>query len=491
MPAEAPVIPLLRGNPRALKEASRGELLSYHEHYGSMKNEWLKRQIVENNRIDILATVVLGYDIQPFHLAMLRWQFVHPESLQLVFRGAGKSTVCTITKCIHYLCKDRNLRILIASKSTGNSQGFLKEIKGHLEENQKLIDIFGPFYDPREVPKWDDREIEVLGRTKRTKESTITCVGVDGTIVSKHYDIIMSDDLVDEDNSRTEHVRGRTRTWYYQTLLPTLEPPDPRVQHRGDHHHLGTRYHYDDLWGHLQDNELKDHTQIIRALDDEDRSPWPEKYPPKWFKKKKKAAGTIIFNAQYQNDTEAMKGEIFQYDDCQQINDDEIPTGLRKFMGVDLAISEKEKADKFAMAVIGVDKADNIYVLDYYEDHLRFADQTKAILRFYRQHDPIRCAIETNQYQEAQYQTLKDEDKRLRLKSVKTIKDKVTRAWKLSAHFEDKRMFFRKNMGPLIDALVLFPSFRYKDGFDALDLAVGASKKKRKRRRRSSEPGVL
>jgi phage terminase large subunit-like protein len=86
---------------------------------------------------------------------------------------------------------------------------------------------------------------------------------------------------------------------------------------------------------------------------------------------------------------------------------------------------------------------------------------------------------------------LKDGDKNLRLKAIHTDKDKITRAWKLSPLFEDKRVFFRKNLTDLIDLLVLFPNFRYKDGFDALDLAVTASKLKRRKKRRSEEPGVL
>ena len=104
--------------------------------------------------------------------------------------------------------------------------------------------------------------------------------------------------------------------------------------------------------------------------------------------------------------------------------------------------------------------------------------------------DPIRIALETQQYQEAQYQTLQDDHPGIRVRSVKQTKDKITRAWKLSAKFEEKRVFFRKSQALLIEHLVLFPGHRYKDLFDAFDLAVGASKL-RKRRKRAKEPGVI
>lgn len=475
-----------------LEKAERSELTATLDHCNKIRNEWIKRQVLENNRIDILATEVLGYQVEPFHLSMMKYQFEHPDSLQLAFRGAGKSTVCTITKTIHYLLKNPNLRILIVSKTSSAAEAFLKEIKAQFEDNDLLTEIFGPYYDPRLVKKWDNSEIEVLPRTLKAKEASVTTTGVLSQVVGKHYDIIISDDLVDEDNSRTQHQRDKIRTWYYQTLDPTLEPPD-EIEHRGEHHRLGTRYHYDDLYGHLIANELEDDHHIIPALDEKGRSPWPEKYPPEWFLKKKKKSGIIIFNAQYQCDTKAMEGEIFQYDYCQVIDPDNMPSGLQIYMGVDLAITEKETGDKFAICVIGMDSSKNRYVLDFLEKQARFGEQTRAIVEFYERWKPIRCCIETNAYQKAQYHHLKDDyDSDIRLKPVNQDKDKITRAWKLEPLFEDKKMFFKKggNMHLLIEQLVLFPNYRYKDLFDALDLAVRASKIK-KRRGRRKEPGLL
>jgi phage terminase large subunit-like protein len=487
----------MMGLAKAIETAERSELIELYDHYRSMGREWIRRQILERNRIDILATYILGLDLQPFHMRMLQWQIKHPDNLQLVFRGAGKSTTCTVTKAIHILLKDPNYRILLASKTLTAAQVFLKEIKGHFESNDRLAEYFGEYYDPRRVTKWEASEIEVLPRTKIAKEASITCVGVEGMVVGRHYDVIISDDLVDEENSRTQHQRDKVKSWYYQSLDPTLEPPDPSMPHRGEHHRLGTRYHYADLYGHLSANELKDHTQVIPALDPDGRSPWPEKYPPEWFAEKRKKSGIIIFNAQYQCDTEAMKGEIFQYDDCVQIPDREYPNpgDLRIFMGVDLAISEKESADKFAIAVVGCTaeaKGRQYFVLDYYEGQLRFAAQTSKILEFYRRWRPIRCCIETNAYQLAQYQTLKDAHPDIRLRPVIQDKDKITRAWKLSPLFEDQRMHFKRDVHqPLIEHLVLFPNHRYKDLFDALDLAVRASKLKSRKDRKRREPGLI
>ncbi len=492
---------ILRNAARKVRNAERSELVQIYQHYRQLSNEVLRREIIENDRTDILATEVLGYQLMPMHRAMQRWQLLHPDSLQLVFRGAGKTTICTVTKTIHYLIKDRNLRILIASKTKGNAEGFLKEIKAHLEGNQRLIEVFGEFYDAHKVTKWDNTEIEVLGRTKITKEASITCVGVESAVVSRHYDIIISDDLVDEDNSRTKHMRDKVKQWYYQTLDPTLMPPEPGRRHVGEHHRQGTRYHFDDLYGHLIANELKNHTQIVPALDEEGRSPWPERYPPQWLQEKKVKSGAIIFNAQYQCDTEAMKGEVFQYDQCQQLNEDEWPSEdeLKIFGGIDLAITEDQKNDQFAQVIIGCRgkvmagrRSDfEVFVLAFMAAHLRFPQQTPKIIEWYDKWDPIQVGIESNAYQAAQYQTLKHKRPSSRFMPIHTSKDKPSRAWKLAALFDEGRVFFKKGVhGPMIDQLVQYPNHQFKDLFDALDLAVQSARRPQRKRARR-EPGVL
>ena len=491
----SPAEPTPEGGSFDLANAGREELLDTYKRYRSIYNELLRRAIIEHDRIDLLATEILGYELQPFHLAMLLFQFQHSQSLQLSYRGCGKTKMCTITKAIHYLLKNPNLRILIVSKTAGNAKKFLAEIKMHFESNERLIEVFGPYYDPTKVTKWDETEIRVLPRTSSEAQPSIIVSGaVDTAVASQHVDVILSDDLVEEDGARTKHMRDKLRTWFYQTLDPCLEAPDPKVPHRGEHHVIGTRYHFDDLYGHLIENELAEHHQIIPAEDENGNSPWPERHPPEWFEAKKKRYGVIIYRAQYLCDTEAMKGEVFSYDDCQLIEDSQIPDDLKIFQGNDLAVSEKAKRDnaQYANVTIGEDKAGNIYVLDYHLAHLSFPKQIKIGLEMYDQHDPIRAGVESNAYQKAFYQQVKHLDKDRRFIPIHTDKDKMTRALKLTPLFEGKRVFFRKNMETLIDQFVLFPGYRYRDGLDAFDLANRARKMRRKKRKvRETEPGLI
>jgi len=485
---------------QSLALAERSELIDCYAQSVNMSDGWIRKMVLEKDRIDILAKVVLKYVLKPLHLSMLKFQFQHPENLQLAYRGCGKSTMCTVVKCIHLLLKDHNLRILIASKTIQNAETYLREIKAHFESNEDLRRIFGPMFDCESRSQtWGAREIYVLPRVSDTsmrglaKEASITCIGVQGMVVGKHYDVVISDDLCDEDNSATELMREKLKTWFYKVLDPTLEPPDEAVPHRGEHHKQGTRYHYDDLYGHLIANELKHHFQNIPALNDNGHSPWPEKHSPAYFIEKRNRSGILIFNAQFLNDTEAMKGSIFKYDDCIQIPEEDYPdiAKMRVYMGVDLAIGEKEQNDKFAMVVIGCIgslRDPTIYVIDYYAGQLQFGVQTKKIVEWAKIYEPLRCGMEVNAYQKSQYQAVRRKHSAMPIKKIFTDTDKVIRASNLSPKFENRRMHFKKNIHHgIIDELVLFPGDKRKDLFDALFFAVDASSRKRKSGRKERE----
>lgn len=474
--------------------------------------EWLKDQIINHSRIDLLMKEVLGYDkLQDFHMLMwlhrrsssvdLEGQFWH---LALAPRGGGKSTILTISEIILDILQNPNIRILIASKTDTNSIGFLREIKQKLE-SPPFTELFGP-----QVGKvWNDGEIMVASRTSTAKEPTVATVGYTGALASKHFDKIYADDLVDEENSKTEAQREKLRTWLYKILHPTLEPD-------GTMNVIGTRYHPDDIYGTLIDTVFTEVDKKGKVLKKnyirvpslikikkckkswpEHRrfvSFWPEKFSVKFLLKLKRQQGTIIFNSQMQNDVEAMKGKIFKVDWFQWYKPDEVNyKELRIFQGVDLAIKQADNADKFAHCTIGVcPKTFNIYVLDYYNRVTHYTQQKKVIGDAFKKYDPVRVAVEANGYQRALLQDMKSDKKLHNVRAIPifTDTDKTMRAWKLSAYFERGQVFLKEGMHSLQDHLLKMPDGRYKDLFDSLDIAITTAFNGKDRKRRS-EPGVL
>lgn len=115
----------------------------------------------------------------------------------------------------------------------------------------------------------------------------------------------------------------------------------------------------------------------------------------------------------------------------------------------------------------------NVYVLDYVKERLTFNAQLTTTISYGRDKFPMveRVGIETNQYQKALAQELR----RLSLLpviNINTTKDKVTRAMRRSANFENHKVFFREGMDDLEECLLLFPEVDHDDLFDALDHAM-------------------
>jgi predicted phage terminase large subunit-like protein len=406
---------------------------------------------------------ILGYDCRPHHEQILSNITNNRITLDLAPRGFGKSTIGDVGYCIWRISQDRNIRILIVSNTQTQAQAFIREIKNHLEGNEKLIEMFGSF--TQDSQKWTESELTVTGRTSPKKESTLTALGASGALISKHFDIIIGDDLVDFENGRTELQRKKLSEWYRTALLPTLEP---RV---GEMHILGTRYHPSDLYQDMIDSGFY-RVQVQRAIIN-GISLWPDKFTLEDLLQKKSELGSIIFDLQYQNDIAlAKQGRIFRYEWMQFY--ETAPAGLKIYQGCDLAISEKETADYFVLMTIGIDPNGNIYILDIYRDRLSFKSQQEIIKIKNSQWHPLLIGIEANQYQRALSQEL-IRTTNLPIKEFQTIRDKVARAQKRSVLFENRKVFLRKEMTDLIDELCLFPDAAHDDIFDSFDFALTAS----------------
>lgn len=438
--------------------------------------EVIRASVLKYGRLDYLMEHVLGYTVTPCHLSMLIHQSSNNKTLTLAPRGIGKSVCLTIIRAIYEILINPNIRILIVSNTQLQAEIFLREIKDHLKSNEKLTSIFGE----QAGEKWDSREINVKNRTTFAKESTISCCGVGGAIIGRHYDLIIGDDLVDEENSRTEIQREKFKIWYYKVLDPTLEPDGRFFIH-------GTRYNPSDHYAHLMNIDDDYKPRIYPAISKDGISIWPNKMPMEWLEKKRKAMGTAIFNTQYQNDTTMMVGKIFKHEWFKYY--DSLPEKLFIVQGIDLAIAQKNTSDYFCIATVGKDEFGRVYLIDLYKERLTFLQQAMKIIEKNNQFRPRRVFIEANAYQSAQSQLLQVISN-VPVKPVITLRDKVTRAWTLSSKFENGNVFFPKwGVQELTDNLILFPDCEHDDDFDALEIAVSNLFRKIKKDRR--EFGVI
>ena len=433
------------------------------------KKELIYHLVMVEKRIDILIKYCFpapDNNPQPHHYEMMNWQDNHDRGLVLGFRGAAKTTTCTQARCIFELLHNPDQRILIACASTDQGKLMLRKIKS-IYESKKFQDIFGDWVTNAKV--WTETELTVNRRTASHGEPSILVAGVGIALPSRHFEVIICDDLVTIDNSNTPGQRDKIMNHYYSTLFPTLEQPFGKMWV------IGTIWHAQDLHTHLIKNEFKDKHLVVSALNEDGESVWPEKMPTEMLLNMKESVPKAFWE-QYMCRPRENDGDIFN------------PTHFRGYQGeipdcwvwqgVDLAIGQKEHNDFFAHATIGICKqTGRLYLIDLRKEKLSFPQQVDFINTMYVDYpSTIRVIIEANAYQQAIHQQLKHQYHYIPVYKQFTQKDKITRAQQLAFTLMNNPLYYNvdsKEDKEVVDLLCSFPNvLGSKDIFDALDMAI-------------------
>lgn len=165
------------------------------------------------------------------------------RKLICVPRGTFKSSICSVAYPIWLLMNNPNLRIFIDSELYANAVAFLREIKLHMQ-SEGFVKIFGDW----KTDTWNESEIIIKPRNRIVKEPSIMVGGIGTTKVGMHYDVIIGDDYCSPANMATLEQRQKVIA-HYQMNLAILDPGGIYVI-------VATRYHEDDIIGHIIKNEL-------------------------------------------------------------------------------------------------------------------------------------------------------------------------------------------------------------------------------------------
>ena len=170
--------------------------------------------------------------------------------LDLWARDHYKSTIITFGKSIQDLLRDPDgVTIGIFSHTRPIAKGFLGQIKRELEGNSFLQDLFPEvlYKNPRaESPKWSLDHGLLVRRKTNPKESSLEAWGlVDGQPTSKHFKILVYDDVVTLGSVTTpDQIKKTTRAWELSLNLGMKG---------GVCRYIGTRYHFNDTYREMME----------------------------------------------------------------------------------------------------------------------------------------------------------------------------------------------------------------------------------------------
>jgi phage terminase large subunit-like protein len=152
---------------------------------------------------------------------------------------------------------------------------------------------------------------------------------------------------------------------------------------------------------------------------------------------------------------------------------------LRLYLGVDPAISLKEDADNFAMALLGITKdGTQGFLLDYFLGHIAFPDQLDKIREWQLKYRPELIGIEANAYQVALAQQAARLEGFPGIVPVMSKGKKNDRILSMSPLFKIGKIRINRKHAHFIDQWVSFDKSKTDqndDLLDAVEIALGVA----------------
>ena len=306
-----------------------------------------------------------------------------------------------------------NIRILIASYVVGNAMKMIGLIRKTYERNPAMMILF-----PEVLPenfnkvKWSDTEA-CINRTENYTESTFEAGGIGGSTTSRHYDMIIEDDLI---YANKDDFTGRE-------LQPSKEDIDKAIGwHKlamsllvpGGHtriHNIGTRWAKYDLINFIKENE-PDYLFFERSATKdgtlEGEPIWPEMYPTKKLQQIYAAQGPYMFSTQYLNKPIApedmlFKGEWLQYYKAST----DVPKDTQIFTTIDLSLWSESTRRSQAKDSRGVvitcawDSNNHVWILRYDVGRFNPSEIIELMYTHNRLFGPRLIGVESVYYQKA------------------------------------------------------------------------------------------
>lgn len=161
------------------------------------------------------------------------------DRIDLWSREAYKSTIITFGKTIQDILRNPEETIGIFSHTRPIAKAFLNQIKREFEINTFLQDLFPEilYKSPhKEAVKWSIDDGIIVKRKGNPKESTIEAWGlIDGMPTSKHYSILVYDDVVTREAVSTPEMIAKVTECFGLSLNLGKKG--------GIKRYIGTRYH--------------------------------------------------------------------------------------------------------------------------------------------------------------------------------------------------------------------------------------------------------
>lgn len=365
-----------------------------------------------------------------------RWQKRRNRryTMWLIPRGHLKTSLWTRGGTIQEFLIDPDQRALVVNAKLENAIDIIADIRSDFETRELLRWLF-PEYCPdlvtkelRQRCKWGVNRIDFpCSKYAGRKEGNIQCMGVEASLVSKHYDLFIFDDPINDINSENKPYRDKVFRWY-RNALQLRDSPASRVRL------IGTRWHHDDTYGRLITAELKRrqaqvengeqvkpkyliyHRQVVEPVEaggeeiiglQNVKPIWPERYSKQDIEDLREENGSYIFSCQWMNMPVDDEDAVFKRGDVLVAPYYTIPDEVVNFLAIDMADEETTQGDFTVLTIASFDKAGKMYVRECHRGKFLPSEILEKTWRLCQKWSVAKCGIEVTGFQRTIYKEYK------------------------------------------------------------------------------------
>jgi predicted phage terminase large subunit-like protein len=239
--------------------------------------------------------------------------------------------------------------------------------------------------DTRAAPKWSEDDGIIVKRRSNPNEGTIEAWGlVDGQPTSKHFKVLLYDDVVVAGSVTTPEMIAKTmmemERSYNLGTTPGLK--------RG----VGTRWHFNDAYRTVIDRGTfiaREHPGRVGGTEEGESVFWSEEI----HAQKRRDQGPYTYAAQILLNPKADALQGFKREWLRKYKRIE-PASLNWYLLVDAASSKKKGSDYTAIWAVGLGKDGNYYAIPEVRDRLNLKERGDRLFDLHRKYKPRQVRYE-------------------------------------------------------------------------------------------------
>lgn len=300
---------------------------------------------------------------------------IYKGKIQLWPRGSFKSAVFNVALVCWQIAKNPNIRICVCSETGKQAKKFVKQAM-KIIDSQWFRERFGVHRKEKEWREATGEFTSALRTISHVKESTLLAAGAGEVWTGSHWDLVIMDDVVSKENTRTAEAIEGMKDWFGE-ILAQLDPGCRILM-------IGTLHHYADLYCYImKTREMRDlfELSIHGWLNEDGTLFFPGRLTRAYVANQKALLPPRMFACFYENKPTTDEERIFRPEYFHVIEDDDIPSSVWTYIFTDFAfISEekkKGKADRTCFWVVSIDCNRVAYVRDFYVGRWKPSDSVR------------------------------------------------------------------------------------------------------------------